>query len=60
MDPEMAEPQPKYGLEIGIMAVAVVIAIIALYIYVKFSPAEKNIPPEYFFKGTMFTLCQKN
>ena len=55
----MAEPQPKYGLEIGIMAVAIVVAVLGLYIYVRFSPAEKNIPPEYFFKVREPKIRQK-
>ena len=40
----------QYGLEIGIMAAAIFLAVIGLYIYVRFSPPVENIPPEYFFK----------
>ena len=40
----------NYGLEIGLMFAAILLAMFALYIYVRCSPPEKNIPPEYFFK----------
>ena len=38
-----------FALEVGIMGLAIVMVVLGLYFYVRFSPEEK-IPPEYFFK----------
>ena len=38
-----------FALEVGIMGLAIVMVVLGLYFYVRFSPKEK-IPPEYFFK----------
>ena len=46
----VAKPSKMFaGLEVGIMGLAIVMAVLGLYFYVRFSPDEK-IPPEYFFK----------
>ncbi len=46
----MGDDQQKHlGLEIGLIALAILLAILGLYLYVRFSPAEQ-IPSEYFFK----------
>ena len=43
------EPEKSYGLEIGLMVLAIVLAIAALYVYVRLSP-KVEIPAEYFFR----------
>lgn len=39
----------EYDLEMAMMALAIVLAFIGLYFYVRFTPKE-DIPADYFFK----------